>query len=208
MASPIAHSFAGFWSFVLFAEQMKIRLGEQWRRYMAQLCLLICVANLADLDFIPELLFHKDYHRGFSHSLLAAILASLALTWIWKITGTFWSSFGIYFAAYGSHLVIDFFTGTQLGWNHSGAGIPLFWPWPGNDIRSLLVLIYGVNHGSVSAIFSVANLRAVCYDVIFFGCITTGIILWQTRHLRNNRNMSQRREIGRHQPEYQTADRG
>src|SRR5438270_6455939 len=37
--------------------------------------------NLADLHFIPELLFHRDYHHGFSHSLLAPILPSFALTW-------------------------------------------------------------------------------------------------------------------------------
>jgi inner membrane protein len=207
MASPVAHSFAGFWTFLVFAERAKIRLRDQWRRYVGHLCLLVCVANLPDLDFIPELLFHKDYHRGFSHSLLAAILASFVLTWIWKITGTFWSSFGIYFAAYGSHLVIDFFTGMQLGWNHSGSGIPLFWPWPGNDLSSQLILIYGVTHGSMSAMFSVANLRAVCYDFVFFGSITTGILLWRTRYILNNQNISQPPKVGAHQPEYQAAHR-
>jgi len=181
MASPVAHSFAGFWTFLLFADQMKIRLREQWRRYMGQLGLLVFVANLADFDFLPELLFHKDYHRDFSHSLLAAILVSSALTWIWKIAGTSWPSFAIYFAAYGSHLAIDFCTGTQLGWNHSGSGIPLFWPWPG-DLRSLLILIYGVSHGSISAIFSLANLRAICYDLFFFGRITMGLLLARTRY--------------------------
>jgi len=191
MASPVAHSFAGFWTFLLFAEQMKIRLHEQWRRYRGQLCLLVLVANLADFDFLPELLFHKDYHRGFSHSLLAAILVSLTLAWTWKIAGTFWRSFGIFFAAYGSHLAIDFFTGVQLGWNHSGSGIPLFWPWPGNDLSSQLILIYGVTHGSVSAIFSVANLHAICYDLVFFGSITTALLLWRTQYILNNRNMGQ-----------------
>lgn len=207
MASPVAHSFAGFWTFLLFAEQTKIRLRDQWRRYVGQLCLLVFLANLADLDFLPELLFHKDYHRGFSHSLLAAILASLALAWIWKIVGTFWPSFAIYFAAYGSHLAIDFFTGMQLGWNHSGSGIPLFWPWSG-DLRSLLILIYGVNHGSMSAIFSMANLQAVCYDFVFFGSITTGLLLWRTQYILNNRSLSQPRKIGPpHHPEYQAAHR-
>src|SRR5467141_3544791 len=75
--------------FLLFAEQMKIRLRDHCRRYVGQLCLLVLVANLADLDFLPELLFHKDYHRGFSPSLLAAILVPLVLTWIWKIADSF-----------------------------------------------------------------------------------------------------------------------
>lgn len=175
MASPVAHSFAGSWTFLLFAERMKIPLREQWHRYFGQLLLLIFIANLADLDFIPQLLFHKDYHRGFSHSLLASVLVSLAVAGIWKIAGTFWSSFAIYFAAYGSHLVIDFFTGMELGGNHSGSGIPLWWPWK-PEFRSLLILVYGVAHGSFSAIFSLANVRAICYDLFFFGIITGGLL--------------------------------
>lgn len=187
MASPVAHTFAGFWTFLLFAERTKIRLHDEWRRYAGHLCLLVFVANLADLDFIPELFFHRDYHRGFSHSLLAAILASLALTWIWKIAGTFWSSFLIYFVAYGSHLVIDFFTGMHLGWNHSSFGIPLFWPLSTRDVASALVLVYGVTHGSsMSALFSLANVRAVCYDLFFFGIITGGLVLCRARYVLNN----------------------
>jgi inner membrane protein len=207
MASPVAHSFAGFWTFLLVAEQMKIRLREQWRRYSGQFCVLVFVANLADCDFLPELLFHKDSHRGFSHSLLAAILISLGLTWIWKIADTFWPSFAIYFAAYGSHLAIDFFTGAQLGWNHSGSGIPLFWPWPGHNVGSLLILFYGVTHGSISAIFSLANLRAVCYDFLFFSSITTALFLWRTQYLLNNHKPNGPRKIGPLQSEYQTAKR-
>jgi inner membrane protein len=185
MASPVAHTFAGFWTFLLFAERTKIQLRGEWRRYAGHLCLLAFVANLADLDFLSELLFHKNYHRGFSHSLLAAILASLALTWIWKIAGTFWLSVLIYFAAYGSHLVIDFFTGTHLGWNHSSFGVPLFWPLSTRDVGSGLVLVYGVTHGSMSALFSLANLRAVCYDFVVFGTITGGLVLWRAREVLN-----------------------
>jgi inner membrane protein len=186
MASPVAHSLAGCWTFLLFAERTKIRLRSEWRRYAGTLCLLVSVANLADLDFIPELLFHRDYHRGFSHSLVAAVLASLALPWLWKITGAFWSSFFIYFTAYGSHLLIDFFTGMRLGWNHSSFGIPLLWPMSTPDVASPLVLVFGVTHGSMAALFSLANARAVCYDLFFFGIITGGLILWRGRYILNN----------------------
>src|SRR5438034_1262118 len=37
MASPIAHSFAGFWTFLVFAKQLQIRLAAQWRQYLPQL---------------------------------------------------------------------------------------------------------------------------------------------------------------------------
>jgi len=184
MASPVAHSFAGFWSFLLFAKQMKIALGEQWRKYVGQLCLLVLVANLADFDVIPSLLLHKDFHHRASHSLLAAILVSLILSWLWKIAESFWRSFAIYFVAYGSHLLIDFFTGSRLGWNVRGDGLPLFWPWPRSRLHSTVVLFYGLTNGSISATFSVANLRAVCNDFLFFGSITIAIAVARLLMLR------------------------
>jgi membrane-bound metal-dependent hydrolase YbcI (DUF457 family) len=184
MASPVAHSFAGLWTFLLLADRLKLHLIEQWRKRLAQLGMLVLVANLADFDFIPELLFRQDYHRGFSHSLLSPVTAAFFLAGLWKIAGTFWASAGIYFIAYASHLLVDFFTGLQLGWNHSGSGIPLFWPfWPNTDFASLLVLVYGVRHGGLEAILSLANLRAVCYDMLVCGSLTAVLLLWRARYL-------------------------
>jgi membrane-bound metal-dependent hydrolase YbcI (DUF457 family) len=184
MASLVAHSFAGFWGFLVFAKQMKIVLREQWRKYLRQLCILVLVANLADFDLIPSLLLHKDFHHRASHSLLATILASLVLARIWKIAESFWRSFAIYFVAYGSHLLIDFFTGSRLGWSVRGDGLPLFWPWPRSRLHSSVVLFYGLRNGSISATFSVANLRAVCNDVLFCGSITIAIFVARWLMLR------------------------
>ena len=187
MASPIAHSFAGLWTFLLLAQRMKARLGNQWHNGLRRLCLLVLVANLADLDFVPELLSGKDFHRGFSHSLLAAIIAAFVFAGLWRIAKSFWASAGIYFIAYASHLLIDFFSGVELGWNHTASGIPLFWPWPDKDFGSLLVLDYGVRHGSFAAIFSLANLRAICYDMCLYGTITAALLLWRARYVLKQR---------------------
>jgi membrane-bound metal-dependent hydrolase YbcI (DUF457 family) len=183
MASPVAHSFVGLWTFLFLAKELGVRVTQQWRRRMGELCLLVFVANLADFDFVPELYFHRDFHRGFSHSLLATVIAALVFPLFWRIAGSFRASARIYFIAYASHLVIDFFTGHQLGWNHSGSGIPLLWPWPKGDVGSLLVLDYGVRHGSFGSIFSLANVRAVCYDLCLFGTITAGVLLWRAQYV-------------------------
>jgi inner membrane protein len=182
MASPVAHSFAGFWTFLLLTRRCQNITG-QWLKRLGQLGMLVFVANLADFDFLPELISRKDFHRGFSHSLLAAALAAILFAGLWRIAGSFWTSAGIYFIAYASHLLIDFFTGLELGWNHSGSGIPLFWPWPTKDFGSLLVLDYGVRHGSLAAIVSLANLRAACYDLCLFGTITAVLLLWRARYV-------------------------
>ena len=183
MASPVAHSFAGFWTFVILI--VRRNASGRWLRRLGQLCMLVFVANLADFDFLPELLFRQDIHRGPSHSLLAAVVAALFFATLWRITGTFWSSVGVYFIAYGSHLLIDFFTGLDLGWNHSASGIPLLWPWPSThtNFASLLVLDYGVHHGSLSALVSFANLRAVVYDLCLYGTITVVLLLCRARYV-------------------------
>src|SRR5436309_3347437 len=117
MASPIAHSFAGFWTFLVFAKQLQIRLAAQWRQYLPRLGVLVLLANLPDFDFPISLgLFgNASLHHEFTHSLAAAVLAALAVSWVWRIAPGFWRSAIIYFAAYGSHLLIDLCTGPTLG---------------------------------------------------------------------------------------------
>jgi len=74
----------------------------------------------------------------------------------------------------------------HLGWNHSGLGNSALLALVRRDVGSALVLVYGVTHGSMSALFSLANLRAVCYDLFFFGIITGGLVLWRARYVLNN----------------------
>ena len=178
MASPIAHSFAGFWTFLILAKQLKIRLAAQWRHYLPQLGVLVLLANLADLDFLMELTSKAEYHRGFTHSLVAAVFVALALSCVWRITKGFWRSAMLYFTAYGSHLLIDLFTGTQIGWTKSGSGVPLLWPWPKN-FSSPLILVFGVRHKNLSAIFSLDNVWSGTCELLICGAITVvALILW------------------------------
>jgi membrane-bound metal-dependent hydrolase YbcI (DUF457 family) len=130
VASPIAHTFAGFWIFLILAAQWKRWLAAQWRQWVPQLGVLILLANLPDLDFLPGWLDGdaNQLHRSFTHSLTFAILISLALSSVWRIAPGFCRSALLYFTAYSSHLLIDFFSGIKIGWTHTGYGMPLFWP--------------------------------------------------------------------------------
>jgi membrane-bound metal-dependent hydrolase YbcI (DUF457 family) len=117
MASPIAHSFAGFWTFLVFAKQLQIRLAAQWRQYLLQLGVLVLLANLPDFDFPISLalLGNDSLHHKFTHSLAAGVVVALAVSCVWRIAPGFWRSAMIYFTAYGSHLLIDLCTGLRLG---------------------------------------------------------------------------------------------
>src|SRR5215510_8671098 len=133
MASPVAHSFAGFWTYLFFAARSRFGLLRRWPGYLLPLTILVVVANSPDFDVFLSLALRgnlNDLHHGFTHSLPVAGLVSLVLTLVWPIATTFWRSAVVYFTAYSSHLLIDLFTGTRLGWTKSGFGIPLFWPLP------------------------------------------------------------------------------
>ena len=120
-------------------------------------------------------------HHGFTHSVTAAILVSLALTCAWRIAPGFWRSAFVYFTAYSSHLLIDFFTGTKIGWTNSGYGMPLFWPWQ-KTFSSPLVLIFGVRHKDFAALFSLDNVLSCTYEALTFGAITVvASVLWKRK---------------------------
>jgi len=120
VASPVAHSFAGFWTFMLLTARLKVRLA---------------------------------------------------------IAGTFWRSAALYFLAYGSHLLIDLFTGTKLGSNTTASGIPLLWPWR-KELGSPLILVVGVRHKDFPALFSMENLQRSSYELLIFGVITAALMVF------------------------------
>ena len=197
MASPVAHSFAGFWTFLLLTSRLRVRLLTACRQYLPQLILLVVLANLADVDFlfgIGSAAKVNALHHGFTHSLAAAAFVALAVSCVWRIAGTFWRSAALYFLAYSSHLVIDLCTGNRLGWNASGSGIDLFWPWK-KEFSSPLILIVGVKHKDFPALFSMDNLQSSLYELLIFGAITAVLVALWVRHQRENRAWSHEREM-------------
>ena len=156
VASPVAHAFAGVWTFMLVIARMKMRLATACRRYLPQLVLLVLFANLADVDFLlgvgtganPNAL-----HHDFTHSFAAAFFVAFTVNCVWRVAGSLWRSSSLYFLAHSSHLLIDLCTGAKLGWNATASVIPLFWPWA-KDFPSPLVLVVGVKHKDLPALLN------------------------------------------------------
>jgi membrane-bound metal-dependent hydrolase YbcI (DUF457 family) len=188
VASPVAHSLAGFWTFLLLTLRSKMHLIAACRRYLPQLALLILLANLADIDLLFGIGIGASagaLHHGFTHGFAAALCVALGLSCVWRIAGSYWRSAALCFLAYSSHLLIDFFTGTKLGWNSTGSGIPLLWPWE-KDFGSPLILIVGVKHKDFPAVFSVENLHSSLYELLIFGVITAALIILWVRHQKGH----------------------
>jgi membrane-bound metal-dependent hydrolase YbcI (DUF457 family) len=192
MASPIAHSFAGFWISLVLRRCAKTRSTVHWRQYLPRLGMLILLAIAPDLDmFMTPDFPGSALHRGFTHSLTVAVLISLVLSAAWRIVPGFWRSTLLYFTAYSSHILIDFFTGSSLGWTNSGYGMPLFWPWS-KTFSSPLTLIFGIHHKDLTALFSLDNLLACTYELLVCTAITlVAGLLWKRRlKSQTNRPMS------------------
>jgi membrane-bound metal-dependent hydrolase YbcI (DUF457 family) len=128
MPSPIGHTLAGC---AVALAVMPPQMAQAWEAWA--FC-LIC-ANLADVDFIPGFLTGnlRTFHRGPSHSLVAAIVAAGVGGWLLTWSAVPWQTWvGLIFMAYGSHVVLDYFTpgrGVLLNWPFSRRRYQAAHPW-------------------------------------------------------------------------------
>ena len=119
MASPIGHALAGY----LIGRVMPYsRRRPGWT--IVAVCSVLAVSP--DLDFLPGLLRGQPalYHQGISHSLVCAIFVSVLAALLYGRGRAVTTLGGVFFLAYGSHLVMD-----MLGPDSRPPyGIPLLWP--------------------------------------------------------------------------------
>src|SRR5438067_12688808 len=168
---------------MLLTARLKVRFVTACRQYLPQLVLLVLLANLADVDFLIGLGTEANanaLHRGFTHSLAAAVFVALALSCVWQIAASFWRSAILCFSAYSSHLLIDLCTGTKLGWNAAASGIPLFWP-SSKTYSSPFILVFGVRHENLHQLFSIENMWSLIYELLIFGAITAIVLAVRAR---------------------------
>jgi inner membrane protein len=176
MATPLGHSLAGYAIYT-------VADGAPGQRSKSLALLCVCMANAADLDFLPGTLLGSPalYHQGVTHSLGFALLASLGVAGVCRPRGkpfatvVFWSGM-----AYVSHLVIDLL-GPDARPPH---GIPLLWPISGEHFISPWALFLGVRHAAsgtastlewLEGIAHLYNLAAMALEVgLLLPCVLLG----------------------------------
>ncbi|MGH6692302.1 MAG: metal-dependent hydrolase, partial [Gammaproteobacteria bacterium] len=88
---------------------------------------VIVLANLPDVDFLLGALVGRprDWHRGATHTLVAALVVGLVAGAVATNVGRrFLPVFLLAVALYGSHLALD----TVMPDRRGEAGVPLLWP--------------------------------------------------------------------------------
>jgi membrane-bound metal-dependent hydrolase YbcI (DUF457 family) len=125
MPLPIAHSLLGA-SIVA-----GVNPQPNQRCYMPLLVGAL-LANAADFDFFLVFAFHsKTWHRGFSHSILLALV--LCLIFVLALGRRHFRAAIAYGLAFASHAILDYVT------TKDGGGLELLWPFSSN--RFILGLV-------------------------------------------------------------------
>jgi inner membrane protein len=166
MATPLGHSLAGY-----IISRLPGRTQTPDR--VSRLLLCICMANAADVDFLPGILMGSPamYHQGITHSLGFMLLVSLGVSAVCRLWGkSFVTIFSLSSMAYLSHLAMDFL-GTDT---RPPYGIPLFWPISDAHFMSPVPLFWGVRHAGTTAtstlewfgaLFHSYNLAAIALEI-------------------------------------------
>lgn len=177
MPSPIAHSVAGY----LLTRHLtaKSYLPKRLLAVVPTAVLYaVFVSNLPDLDFVPQLITGLRFHRGPSHSLLAAVLVSGLLAGIihrfWRRTH-YKMLFGVTFGLYSTHLLMDMFTA-------GGSGIPLLWP-IAQSFQAPFAMFPAVHHSR--GLFDGSHLIFIAVELLYSFVLLGIIRLTKARKTRS-----------------------
>lgn len=136
MPSPYAHILAA----ITIATPYLVHKADTLR-HKEDILTLIAFSLVPDLDVIPGLLFGNiaDYHNHMTHSIAFGLMVCLFYSLIRSRIHpprSFRRSFSLTAAAYGLHLLMDFFT--------YGRGLMLFWPFTDERFSPPFLIFYGL----------------------------------------------------------------
>lgn len=138
MATPVGHALAGY---AIGRMGLSDALGSS--RGMLILCMILAISP--DFDFLPGMAWGQPalYHQGLSHSLgFALAVSGLTLLCLQRTIRRPVATWGVLFAAYSSHLLIDLF-GPD---GRPPLGIPLFWPLVEDHYMAPVTVLLGMQH--------------------------------------------------------------
>ncbi len=114
MPLPVAHGLLG-------ASIIAAVHPHPTKRYFMPLLMGAFLANAADLDFFLIIVLHsRAWHRGFSHSIMLALV--VCLIFVLSLGRRYTREAVAYGLAFASHGILDYVTTKE------GGGVELLWP--------------------------------------------------------------------------------
>ncbi len=182
--------------YALYETALREREPFSWRT----LLLLVMLANLPDIDFLPGLLAgnpNQYHHHYFSHSLPFALVVGAVLAGHVSIKKgkKFWPYFLLFAGVCFSHVILDYFSADTS----EPLGVPMFWPLSNEYYYSPVLIFMSVNKSSSSATFFQSllvmhNLWVALWEVVVFVPVLTIIKMVKMR--KRALNMSLRATEG------------
>jgi LexA-binding, inner membrane-associated putative hydrolase len=188
MPSPIGHTLGAYATLLALDPS----LARNRRTNSLALGTAFVFGSLADADFIVAYFTSNPVlrHHYFSHSVPFAILIGV-LSFI-TLKALHYKKAGWYTllltAAYGSHLLLDYFA-YDGGYPY---GIPLFWPLTNRHFLAPIWIFQYINRGEWGDLFGWHNFHAVLIEIAVTGPLA---LLAYARARRINASANQERKV-------------
>ncbi len=180
MPSPVGHTLGAFAamlaidpSIIATRHKISIALGASF-----------VVGSLADADFFVAQFTTAPYlrHHYFSHSIPFAIVFAL-MCWVVLKAIHFRNATlnaTLLGAAYGSHLVLDYFAED----GSKPYGIPLLWPFSNRHFIAPFDIFLSIHRGEFSDLFSLHNALAILIEIVVLTLIAFLMFLLANSRLK------------------------
>lgn len=158
MPSPIIHAATGY---AVFRQHRKRQKPSQNRSDPILALLVVAAALIPDVDFIAGLVHGQisRVHNQGTHSLFTGIGFSMLIGIVGRLVGREFRQWMLpVLAAFESHVVLDFFSG-------SPRGMMLLWPFSRRRYKFPFKLFYGVKWDRSPA--SPTHLWTIVTEVVF-----------------------------------------
>ncbi len=172
MATTVAHGLIGI-TFYCAARSMCAHQNTLPLK-TSMLFMAAIVANVPDMDMLASLLLfgdHRVLHGGVSHTLLFAVVGGV-MVWLMAKNSSRRKVLSLTTSLIlSSHVLVDFFTGPNIGFHPTYGAAPL-WPVVESRIISPLTLFKGVEHSRILP----GALVTAFWEFVFLAPVTALIV--------------------------------
>ena len=175
MPSPIGHSLTGF---ALYWALEGAQRPALTRSDLVLCGLTVIAANLPDLDFLLNIATGRNYHAGFTHSLLAVAVVALGAWVLSYVCKQRWARRVALLVGLGvlSHVLLDSLAADTV----TPLGIALLWPFTDWRFVSPVALLPQIVWQDPT---DICNMPALAIEAMVFLAMTA-LVVWCTGGLR------------------------